>query len=199
MRALAILLGLSFAGWAGVAVPARVPDRPDVTDASTVEANGDRILRESILIAASREVVWTAFTTADGLRGWEAPVAAVDLRVGGVMESSYNPKAQLGDANNIKNEILGFLPIELLILRNVQAPSGFKYRDEFARVTTIIQFQDVDARHTQQAPRSARSTTSSAPATPTSWRRSRPTWKAPLGPANSVANGSEAGTNGAGR
>jgi uncharacterized protein YndB with AHSA1/START domain len=149
MRALAILLGLSFAGWAGVAVPAPVPDRPDLTYASTVEANGDRILRESILIAASREVVWTAFTTADGLRGWEAPVAAVDLRVGGVMESSYNPKAQLGDANNIKNEILGFLPIELLILRNVQAPSGFKYRDEFARVTTIIQFQDVDARHTR--------------------------------------------------
>ncbi len=111
-------------------------------DTSVTQPDGARILRESIVIAAPRQALWNAFATSDGLRSWEAPVAAIDLRVGGALEASYDPKARLGDPNNIKHEVLGFLPGELLLFRNVQAPHGFKHQDLFARTTTIIQFED---------------------------------------------------------
>jgi uncharacterized protein YndB with AHSA1/START domain len=121
---------------------APVPARPDVTDTSLTLENGDRILRQSIVVAAQRDAVWRAFATSAGLRSWMSPVVDLDLRVGGIWEDSYDPKAKLGDPDNIKNEILGFLPDEILIIRNVQAPRNFKYASLFAHVTTIIQFAD---------------------------------------------------------
>lgn len=95
-----------------------------------------------MVIAAPRQAAWRAFSTSDGLRGWEAPVVAIELKVGGILEDSYDPKSKLGDPNNIKNEILAYLPNELLVFRNVQAPTGFKYAQLFTRVTTIIQFDE---------------------------------------------------------
>lgn len=140
MKALVIASVVSLA--AGAAWAAPIPNRPGVDDTSITEADGSRILRESIVIAAPRQAVWNAFATTDGLKSWEAPVAAIDLRVGGMLEASYDPKAHLGDPNNIKHEVLGYLPGELLMFRNVQAPRGFRHQDLFARTTTIIQFQD---------------------------------------------------------
>jgi hypothetical protein len=60
-----------------------------VTDTSSVAPSGERILQQSIVIDAPRAQVWRLFTTSEGLRRWEAPVASIDLRVGGLMQSSY--------------------------------------------------------------------------------------------------------------
>ena len=135
-------LVLVLTGLWGDALASPAAHRSDVVDTSIASPGDDRILRESIVIAAPREKVWTAFATTEGLRAWEAPVVTIDLKVGGFLEDSYDPKARIGDRNNIKNEILGFLPGELLILRNTQAPADFKYADLYGRVTTIIQFED---------------------------------------------------------
>jgi uncharacterized protein YndB with AHSA1/START domain len=147
MKTLALIAAVSLL--AGAASAAPVTGRPHVDDTSVTGADGSRILRESIVIAAPRQALWNAFATTEGLKSWEAPVAAIDLRVGGSLEASYNPKAQLGDPNNIKHEVLGFLPGELLIFRNTQAPHGFKHQDLFARTTTIIQFEDAGAGRTR--------------------------------------------------
>ena len=115
--------------------------RPDVVDTSIAEADGGPILRQSIVIKTPRTAVWRAFTTTEGLRAWESPVVAIDLKVGCMMEDSYDPKGKLGDPGNIKNEILGFLPEELLVMRNVQSPPDFTYKDAFQRMTTLVQFE----------------------------------------------------------
>jgi uncharacterized protein YndB with AHSA1/START domain len=143
MKASRFILAALFAGLAGAAAAAPVAGRPHVEDSSIVEPDGGRILRESIVIAAPRQAVWKAFATADGIKSWEAPVAAIDLKVGGYMEASYDPKSHLGDPDNIRHEVLGYLPGELLMFRNVQAPKGFKHQELFARTTTVIQFEDL--------------------------------------------------------
>lgn len=127
---------------AGAAQAAPMPNRPNVDDASFVEANGARVLKQSILIRTTREKAWAAFATTEGLLKWEAPVAAIELKVGGHLEASYDPKARLGDPGNIKHVVLGYLPGELMVFRNVQTPPGFKHPELFSQVVTIVQFED---------------------------------------------------------
>lgn len=133
--ALALLAG-------GGAQAQSVKDYPEVTDTSFVEPNGSRVLRLSAVIPAERSAVWTAFSTAEGWRAWATPLAAVDLRVGGVIETSYDVKAKLGDPDNIKNQILAYVPGELLVLRNVQAPSALPGRERFGETASITELED---------------------------------------------------------
>jgi uncharacterized protein YndB with AHSA1/START domain len=124
------------------ALAAPVADRPDVDDQSSVPADGARVLKLSILIHAPREKAWEAFATTAGLVSWEAPVAAIDLRVGGSLEASYDAKGKLGDPNNIKHEIIAFDPGHSIEFHNVQTPQGFPYQAEFGKVRHIVAFED---------------------------------------------------------
>jgi uncharacterized protein YndB with AHSA1/START domain len=95
---------------------------PAVEDTSHTAADGTRTLQQSIVVAAPAAQVWTALTTSEGWRGWAAPVAAVDFRLGGIIETSYNPTATPGSPGNIRNEIVAYAPPRMFAIRNVQAP-----------------------------------------------------------------------------
>lgn len=142
MRRLAIVVATAAVFTAGSAPAAPVKGRPHVDDSSLVLADGTRILRESTLIRAPRDAVWRAFATTEGMKSWEAPVAEVDLKVGGHIEASYDPKQHIGAPGNIRHEILGFLPGEILVFRNTATPPGFHHADLFGRVTNIMQIED---------------------------------------------------------
>lgn len=107
---------------AGLACAAPALATTAVVDASRTEADGTRTMELSIEVPAAAANVWTALTTTDGWRGWAAPVAHVDFRLGGIIETSYNPAAVAGAPGNIRNEILAFLPQRMFAIRNVQAP-----------------------------------------------------------------------------
>src|SRR4051794_29183654 len=62
-------------------------DFPGVSNSSFVEPNGDRALQLSIEVPASPDEVFAAFATSEGFRSWAAPVAKIELRVGGMIES----------------------------------------------------------------------------------------------------------------
>jgi uncharacterized protein YndB with AHSA1/START domain len=119
-----------------------VSGRPHVTDSSVVEPSGERVMREEILIKAPRSEVWKALATSQGLRSWELPLAEIDLKIGGHLEASYDPKAKLGDPNNIKHEILTYVPERLLVFRNIQTPQGFPHADLFSKVTSVLILDD---------------------------------------------------------
>ena len=95
---------------------------PAVVDGSRNEADGTRTMSLSIEVPAAAADVWTALTTSDGWRSWAAPVAQVDFRLGGIIETSYSPGAVAGAPGNIRNEILAFVPQRMFAIRNVQAP-----------------------------------------------------------------------------
>ena len=108
-------------------------------------ANGDRILRHEVEIDAPASAAWRAFTTSEGLRGFAAPVAAIDLRLGGLWEASYDPRAQLGEPGNILNEVISFLPERMLSIRIARTPPGFPHPEIARQVWTVIEIADLGA------------------------------------------------------
>jgi uncharacterized protein YndB with AHSA1/START domain len=124
-------------------------DFKDVANSSFIEPDGDRSLQLSIDVPAPPKAVFDAFTTSEGFSSWCVPLAKIDLRVGGMIEASYDSDGKLGDPNNIKNEIIAYVPDHLLIIHNVQAPAGFVDSKLFQKTVTIIEFAAIDANNTR--------------------------------------------------
>jgi uncharacterized protein YndB with AHSA1/START domain len=114
-----------------------------VKDDSYKDANGDRVLREWIIVAAPRAEVWKAFTTDEGFAKWAAPVVHITPGNGGLMEFGLGPKGRIGDPNNVRHRILVYLPDELLIFRNEFVPAGGPIDPvAFGQVRTLLSFDD---------------------------------------------------------
>lgn len=123
-------------------VPARAAppsEFPNVTDSSFTEANGDRTIQLAVTIAAPPAKVFAAFSSPKGWTTWAAPFATGEARVGGIIETSYDPAARQGDAGNIQNQITAWLPDRLVVLRNIKAPADFPHADLYAQTATIIE------------------------------------------------------------
>jgi uncharacterized protein YndB with AHSA1/START domain len=124
-------------------------DFPGVTNTSFTEPSGDRAIQLSIDVPAAVHDVYAAFTTTEGFSSWAVPVTQVELRVGGIMESSYDAHARIGDPNNIRNQIVAYVPERLLVIRNVQAPPNLSNAELFQRTVSVIEFAAVDRGHTR--------------------------------------------------
>jgi uncharacterized protein YndB with AHSA1/START domain len=112
-----------------------------VTNSSFVEPSGERVLQLSIDIAAPPARVWKAFVDEETLRHWNAPVAHVDLRNGGEIEESYDPKARLGGGNTIRHRIITYLPERLLVLQNISTPAGLPGASAYPKILQVIQLE----------------------------------------------------------
>jgi uncharacterized protein YndB with AHSA1/START domain len=126
------ILGGACAGSAGAA------DFPNVRDDSYTEPNGSRVLKLSITIDAPVSKIWRLLISAEGWQSWAVPVAWVDFGVGGLVETSYTATAVRGQPGNIKNAIVAYVPEQLLVLRNVQAPTNFEHAEDFGKTVTVI-------------------------------------------------------------
>lgn len=143
MRWLAVLMLV----WAfGAPASAQVPA---VETCSRDEVAGERTLCHVFMAPAAASEVWRLIATTEGWRSWAAPVAAVDLRAGGFIETSYNPAARIGDAGNIRNRVLAFTPERLLVIQIAHAPPGFPHAELARELTTAIELEPVDATHTR--------------------------------------------------
>ncbi len=118
---------------------------PDVTDTSTIDAGGARVLQQSIDLAAPPKAVWDAFMDEATVRRWSAPLALIDLRQGGTMEESYDAKAGAGDPENIRHEIIAYVPGQVVVFRNTNAPSRLPGRDLYKQVVSILEVRDLGA------------------------------------------------------
>lgn len=101
------------------------------------------ILQQSIIVPAPIETVWAAFTTDDGYEAWAAPFAHIDLRVGGLMETSYMPGAEIGDPDNIRIGIEAYIPERLLVLKTISAPADVASPEMLDRLVSIFEFEPV--------------------------------------------------------
>lgn len=136
---------LVFAVCAALASPAAA----EVADCSRAEPLGGRTLCHEAVIAAPASAVWALFSTDAGLRSWLAPVAAIELRVGGGFETSYDASRGLGDPGNIRNRVVAFTPESLLVIQVAQAPPGFAHADAVRELTTVIALEPIDDARTR--------------------------------------------------
>lgn len=89
------------------------------------------------------------FASTEGLASWLAPVAAIDLRIGGIWESSYRRDARLGDPGNIRNRILSYDPQRMLSIAVDSAPPGFPEPELVRSVWTVIELEPVGRTRTR--------------------------------------------------
>ena len=108
-----------------------------------------RVLQQSVVVPASAKDVWTAITTSEGLTTWAVPVAQTDLRIGGIMESSYDPKARIGDPNNIRSRYLSFVPGRMVSFQVISATPGFSHGELLAGIHTVLELEPVDSAQTR--------------------------------------------------
>jgi uncharacterized protein YndB with AHSA1/START domain len=140
-------LALTFAGTTGFLV---VPlGAQEVRNTSYVYQDSLRVLQQSVVVPASTTDVWAAITTSEGLRSWAVPVAHADLRVGGMMESSYDPQAKIGDSANIRSRYLSYVPGRMVAFQVVSATPGFRYGELLAGIHTILELDPVDSGRTR--------------------------------------------------
>lgn len=122
---------------------------PGVRNSSYVAPDGSRVLQHSLVVRAPQAKVWEAWTTTEGLQGFVAPVVHIDFRLGGIWESSYDPKRAIGQPGNIQNRILSFLPPRMLSIQAVAAPPNFPHPDLLPGIHTVIEMDAVDSATTK--------------------------------------------------
>ena len=122
---------------------------PSVRDTSFADSYGGRVLQQSVTIDAPASEIWIGLTQPAAYKKWNAPVSAFELRVGGIMEASYDPKAKIGEPDNIKNIIVAMVPNRLFAFRNLRAPKKFTDAKSFSNVVTSVELIPIDAKSTR--------------------------------------------------
>jgi uncharacterized protein YndB with AHSA1/START domain len=108
------------------------------------DAQGHRVQQLEVVVAAPVAKVWDAFTTDRGFTGWAVPVAHITLGNDGMMESSYLPTAKIGDPDNIRNQIVAYVPERLLVIHNVHVPKGAPFKPEIIdKIRTVVELEDL--------------------------------------------------------
>ncbi|RMH30614.1 MAG: SRPBCC domain-containing protein [Planctomycetota bacterium] len=107
------------------------------------QPSAGRTLEHRAVIDAPVADVWRAFTDEAEVCSWMCHLAEIDLRVGGLYRTNYNPNGAIGDATTITNQILAFEPERMLALRNVGVPEGFPWEADFQKTWSVIYFEPV--------------------------------------------------------
>lgn len=131
------------------AVPAAAESPAGAVEDCSAGANAERVLCQALVVPAPASDVWALLSTSEGWRSWAAPVADIELRSGGRLETSYNPRAAIGDPGNIHNRVLAFTPERLLVIQIADPPPGFPHPNLARELTTAIELEAIDATHTR--------------------------------------------------
>ncbi len=116
-----------------------------VQNKSFVTSTGEKVQRFEVILNTSIGEVWDAFTTEKGLKSWAVPVVQLDFRIGGTRKAHYNKNAQIGDDFTITNDILNYLPKELLTYKvNLTKAFPKECRDEDDHLQYMLQFRELN-------------------------------------------------------
>ncbi|MGI9101672.1 MAG: SRPBCC family protein [Terriglobales bacterium] len=117
-------------------------------DTSFVTRDGERVLRQEIVLPATADQVWEAVSTSAGLRGWVAPVTDVEMKTGGHYYTNYRVGSKIGDPGTIYNSVLAYVPQQMVAIHvklgTPPFPEGVASAD---RLNAILQIQSLDEGH----------------------------------------------------
>ena len=99
------------------------------------------------IVAAPVCEVWKVFSTAEGFKKLGVAQCALDLCVGGLIRTHYNPEGALGDEGTIQNEILAFEPEHMIAFRIHKPPKQFPFSEETWKKTwSVVTLTDLGDR-----------------------------------------------------
>ncbi len=108
-------------------------------DTSFTAPNGSRTIQLSTWFPAPPAEVFQIVATPEGWRKWAAPVAMGEVKLNGVLETSYNPNAKPGDAGNIKQQFTELVPNKRIAFRTIQTPEGFPHGELYKQTTALME------------------------------------------------------------
>lgn len=112
-----------------------------VANTSYVTQYGERVLQLSIVVPVDVKEAWKLFTTDEGLQKWIAPVAKIDMKIGGSIRTNYDKTKKIDDTSSIKLDIINYIEYEMLTLKvnlNNSFPPEAKKEDK--NLQEIVQF-----------------------------------------------------------
>ncbi len=83
----------------------------DSTDA------GNMVLTQSFEINVPLDSVWNAYTTEQGWKNWAAPLAQIDFKINGIIQTNYNERGAIGDDATITLHVVNYIPKRMLTLQ----------------------------------------------------------------------------------
>jgi uncharacterized protein YndB with AHSA1/START domain len=98
-----------------------------------------RTLHKEIVVPAARDLVWTCWTTSEGMKSFFAPESKIELTPGGAYELYMNPLAAAGSRGSEGCKVLGFLPGEVLSFDWSAPPKFPEIRKE--RTCVVLRFE----------------------------------------------------------
>lgn len=103
------------------------------------------VLIQSFEVEASVDKVWNAYTTKEGWKKWVAPVAEIDFKIGGLIQTNYNKEAKIGDEGTIRLHIINYVPRKLLTLQAEISESFPVFMKEDAKgFYNVISFEKIN-------------------------------------------------------
>lgn len=104
-------------------------------------------LRKEVDVAASREDVWGAWTTPEGIASFLTPNCKVELRPGGPFEIYFDMAAPEGSRGSEDCALLSYEPPSMLSFEWNAPPQFGAIRDQ--RTIVILHFDDIGNGHTR--------------------------------------------------
>lgn len=101
----------------------------------------DRAITKEVVVSASLDDVWNAWTTTDGVKSFFSPDAKVELKIGGPYEIYFDSSAPYGLRGSEFCRVLSYLPKKMLSFEWNAPPSFAELRDTHTIV--VLQFESL--------------------------------------------------------
>jgi len=114
---------------------------------STIDSTrvGELVLVQKFMVNVPVQAVWDAFTTKEGWESAFVAKAEIDFRIGGVIKSSYDKNATIGDSTTIVNHIINYVPRKVLTLQAEIADNFPEFmKSEAKQFYNIVYFRAID-------------------------------------------------------
>jgi uncharacterized protein YndB with AHSA1/START domain len=119
-----------------------------MTQASVAHASTEPLVAEAV-VDAPADKVWDAFTTKEGIESWMVASGDVDLRIGGLMRTTYRRGADLDGETAIHQTILSIDPGRMLSFRTIKSPKDFPFAEAISKSWTVVYLDPVEIGRTR--------------------------------------------------
>jgi uncharacterized protein YndB with AHSA1/START domain len=110
-------------------------------------AAAERAIDKEVVVPASLEKVWESWTTREGIRGFFAPDAVIEPRVGGAFHIHIDPLAQPGARGADDMRFMALQPMKMLSFDWNAPPHLPEARAQ--RTFVVLRFEQVDEKNTR--------------------------------------------------
>ncbi len=107
-----------------------------------MQDQSDKILRREMVVPASLEEVWKAWTTTEGVKTFFSSDAKVELAVGGPYEIYFDLDKPYGLRGSESCRVLSYLPMQMLSFDWNAPPEFGELRKKHTIV--VLQFEEVE-------------------------------------------------------